>query len=273
MGVDRRDDIVEAIYKASEREAGPARPHLGGSEIGGECERQTWYKFRWYKQPSFNGRMMLLFQRGHEEEPRLVKGLQDAGWQVEDVDPETLDQWHVEMFPHFSGSLDGIGYYNGESYLLEFKTHNDKSFKKLEKQGVAQAKPQHFAQMQTYMGAFGLNKALYMAVNKNDDALYIEIIDFNRDVYDGIINKAERIIHGYGIPPQSYELEARMSPCKFCDFKNICHGIEKPDINCRTCKYSEPTRDGKWKCHKYNTEIPLDEQRKGCKLYEAREEK
>ena len=37
-------------------------------------------------------------------------------------------------------------------HVLEFKTHNSKSFAKLEKEGVQKSNPMHYAQMQVYMG-------------------------------------------------------------------------------------------------------------------------
>lgn len=278
-----RQDLTRAIYEAEGASSQECRPHLGGSAIGKECERSIYLSYRWAKRPSFEGRMLRLFQRGHDEEPRLVSALQKIGIQVEEVDPETGDQWHVEMFPGFSGSADGIGVLDGETMLLEFKTHSHKSFLSLvgcnektykEKdfwQGsVKKSKPEHYAQMQTYMGALGLDKALYMAVNKNDDALYLETIDFEQDVYGGLLAKAKRIIHGYSVPPKSFE-PGKMSPCNFCDFKEQCHGEEKADENCRTCKFVKVTSNNEWQCHKHNTELTTEEQRKGCESYERKE--
>jgi hypothetical protein len=51
--------------------------------------------------------------------------------------------------------------------VVEFKTHSAKSFRKLVQRGVAEAKPQHWAQMQVYMQLTGLTRALYVAVCKD----------------------------------------------------------------------------------------------------------
>jgi len=263
-----RVDIVEEIYKAEEAVEQRHRPHLGASQIGKECERSVWLSFRWAKSPSFNGRMLRLFQRGQDEEERLVSALEKAGYKVWENDPDTGEQFRAKILPHFSGSLDGIAEKDGIRYLLEFKTHSDKSFKKLLKQGVREAKPEHFTQMQSYMGAYGLKKALYVAVNKNDDELYIEEVDFNEDVYHGIKDKAERLLHGWSVPGVNYSLEARMSPCKFCDYQGICHLGENCERNCRTCKHSRCEKDGTWSCaHKAET-ISEEQQRIGCEDYE-----
>ncbi len=60
------------------------RTHLGASEIGGKCARQAWYSFRWFGGKDFEGRMLRLFQRGHDEEHRIIRWLRAAGCEVQD---------------------------------------------------------------------------------------------------------------------------------------------------------------------------------------------
>ena len=40
------------------------RWHLGASEIGDDCMRRVWMKFRWIKQEQFDGRRLRLFKQG-----------------------------------------------------------------------------------------------------------------------------------------------------------------------------------------------------------------
>jgi len=49
------------------------RKHLGMSEIGNDCSRQLWYKFRWMYSETHSGRMLRLFKRGHREEDRYIE--------------------------------------------------------------------------------------------------------------------------------------------------------------------------------------------------------
>ena len=44
-------------------------------------------------------------------------------------------------------------------HVVEFKTHSAKSFRELAAKGVAEAKPQHWAQMQVYMHLTGITRA------------------------------------------------------------------------------------------------------------------
>lgn len=73
--------IDQAVELAAQAEP-PFRNHLGGSMIGRKCEREIWYGFRWAKRPSFQGRMLRLFERGHLEEFRFVKYLKMAGFEL-----------------------------------------------------------------------------------------------------------------------------------------------------------------------------------------------
>lgn len=58
------------------------RTHLGASEIGSDCDRYLWYKFRWFFDEVFPGRMYRLFERGNLEEMRMVKWLEGIGCTV-----------------------------------------------------------------------------------------------------------------------------------------------------------------------------------------------
>jgi hypothetical protein len=59
---------VSAIYERYEARSGEwRREHLGGSQIGRECDRALWYGFRWATAPDFDGRLLRLFDTGHRE--------------------------------------------------------------------------------------------------------------------------------------------------------------------------------------------------------------
>lgn len=287
-------DIVSAIDEAVVRAmAQPPRPHLGASQIGKTCDRALWYGFRWCKTDnSFGGRMLRLFERGQREEERFVKWLELAGVRVYAKNPETGKQYEFSdpsCGGHFGGSLDGICVdVPGVPYVwhvVEFKTHSDKSFQKLLKAGVAEAKPEHNAQMQVYMHWKRLANALYMAVNKNDDELYIERVVYDAKFAERLVERAKRIIFSQD-PPDGISTDPSWWECKFCDFHEICHGrVEEsgergparlPAVNCRTCIHAvpgeRPDADGKARWHCFNwvdgsgqpTDIPVEGQRAGC---------
>lgn len=249
------------------------RSHLGASMIGRECSRELWYNFHWAKVPSFEGRMIRLFNRGHLEEPRLVAMLQTIGCQVWCQD-EQGNQFRIsDVGGHFGSAVDavllGCPDLPGEPILGEFKTHNDKSFKKLIASGVKVAKPEHFVQMQIYMNKLQLRFALYLAVNKNDDTLYGEIISYESAVAQSYLDRAHRIILSHGIPDRINE-SSGFFKCKFCDFNRICHIGDNPVSNCRTCAASVARPDGSWVCTTHNVQLDKTRQLYGCEYYDKK---
>jgi len=180
--------------------------------------------------------MLRLFETGQREEERIIRNLRSAGLQVWDRGDDGK-QIRFEMFGgKFAGSIDGIVLGIPEApkteHLLEIKTSSDKNYKALIKTGVEKAKPLHFAQMMVYMGALDLKRALYIVVNKNDDSIYSERIEFHKPTYDLLINKAERIVTS-DAPLERFE----SFECKWCEYQKICEWEEMPAINCRTCAH------------------------------------
>src|SRR6476661_7858189 len=71
------------------------RTHLGASIIGHDCKAYAWNTFRWLRFEEFSGRMLRLFNRGHEEEQRFVRWLVGAGFTVYETDPNTGKQFRI----------------------------------------------------------------------------------------------------------------------------------------------------------------------------------
>lgn len=259
------------------------RSHMGASMIGRPCGRAIWYSFRWATKPRFTGRILRLFNRGHLEEARFIACLLSIGVQVYQQDANGKQYRISDSFGHFGGSGDGIAVGipdlpAGLPALLEFKTHNDASFKKLVKEGVKEAKPDHYIQMQAYCRKMGLTAALYGAVNKNDDTLHMELIELNAPVADEFVGRAHKLIFMRQAPTKINNSPGWFE-CKWCDHRDVCHLNAKPAENCRTCRWSEPVESadnsGKWVCNNpvvaFKGEpvaITTEEQLKGCSHYE-----
>ena len=243
---------IEKIYEtyAARATQEPARDYLGGSELGQECSRRIWYSFRHVGREAIDGRIARLFQTGHLEEARLIQDLRDIGCEVLDKDPATGKQWRY-VSGHLSGGLDGVVLGLPEAHktwhLLEIKTANKKSFDKIEKDGVKKAKPEHYAQMQMYMGLAELTRAAYFVCCKDDDRIYLERVEFDPSEHKSLLLKANRIIKEES-PPERISEDRASFGCKFCPMVDSCHGQKMPAVNCRTCVHSSATDDGKWAC-------------------------
>jgi len=246
------------------------RSHLGASIIGHECSRYIWNTFRWLKLEQFDGRMYRLFERGQLEEARFVKALSLVGIQVQEVDPDTGKQFRISAHNgHFGGSLDGIAQITGHgSFLLEFKTHGDKSFKELEKNGLELSKPQHLVQMQTYGPFYDLPNGLYCAVNKNTDEFYFERVALDPTVGALHVAKAGEIIFSQ-VPPKKISETPTFFKCKWCHFNDICHSNHLPEKNCRSCKFAKPVENSEWQCGLVEKVIPKDFVKEGCGQWQS----
>lgn len=269
------------------------RSHLGASIIGTECARHAWYNFRWAQKPEFEGRMLRLFNRGHIEEGRFIAALLTIGTQVYQQD-ENGKQFRISgAGGHFGGSGDGVvvnlpDLSPGQPALCEFKTHNEKSFTKLagdnwkayiaylldpgkpaEKftgEGVRSAKFEHYVQSQVYMRKMGLAVGLYMACNKNDDAIYAELVPADTAVADQFLERADKLVFLEAAPKKINE-SSGFWKCRFCDHRPVCHLNEPPNKNCRTCAYSIPREDGTWFCRLREVQLDKQTQLTGCNEY------
>jgi len=253
--------MVNAIYEWREKTAEQGnRKHLGFSQVGDSCNRKLWYIFRHVQEPSFEGRILRLFQRGHNEEYTFVEELRGIGFHVWDADPDTGKQISVGvMGGHVSGSVDAVikakkgtrafEIAGKEAAVAEFKTHSNKSFKDLVKKGVKESKPIHYAQTNIYAHKLKLKKCVYIAVNKDNDQLHIERWHTDNELAEDMIKKGQWVA-SLQEPPEGISDNASWFECKFCGFSNICHEKKMPSVNCRTCLHSTPEQDGTWSCVK-----------------------
>ncbi len=245
------------------------RPHLGASLLGTECSRALWYSFRWSCDQKKDGRTLRLLDSGNREEERLVSDLLSAGIEVDCVNEKTGEQYTFsEVSGHAGGSYDGFGRGFKESskwHVLEFKTSNEKNFRKMEKEGVEKAKPLHYAQMQLYMLSSSLERAYYFVVNKNTDEIYGERVRFSRKIAEGLLVKAKSIIYSQ-YPLERISDDPTSFACRFCAYKEICFQEKLPEVNCRTCLHSTPESNGKgrWSCAWHKRDLSVAEQKAGC---------
>lgn len=174
---------------------------------------------------------------------------------------------------HFGGSMDAKVwlpelYGIPVMFINEYKTQGTgPKFNALLKQGVRVEKPDHFTQMSIYGWKTQTKYGIYMAVNKNDDTLHIEVVELDWALAQRMEVKAHNIIFSR-IPPQKLSESIAHTTCVYCDMKDVCHQNEPYEKNCRSCAHSEAAPDKQWGCHKYQALIPKDAIAKGCQLWE-----
>lgn len=251
------------------------RRHLGASVIGDDCSRKVYYGFRWMTDEKPNGRMQRLFQRGHLEEQRFIEYLRGIGFEVWDVHPETGKQFRCAgVNGHFGGSLDSIlrppsrlNLPDGILFLGEYKTKGTGSgFVKLQQDGIMLSNGQHYDQMCVYGAKYGYGYACYFSVNKNDDALHVEVVELSAKRAAEVEAKAAYII-SLDKPPPRISMSETHYKCKNCTFVGVCHRGEVPARNCRSCVYSSPVQDAQWRCNGYNAILSEDVIKVGCEQW------
>jgi hypothetical protein len=247
------------------------RTYIGASMLGNECRRAVWYKFRWAHPPEdFSPRMLRLFDTGQREEARIINDLRAEG-----VSIFGQQQEFNALGGHLCGHIDGIAGGLPETpktlHVLEIKTHNDKSFKALLVDGVRKSKPMHYVQMMLYMHYLDYKRALYVAVNKNDDSIYTERFEYDKRVATYMIDVAQTIIQAPFAPPKLHENPDAPAAyaCSWCPAKGVCHDRQPARRNCRTCLSSsalvpQDASDAPWYCDHWKKLLTLDEQRAGC---------
>jgi len=252
--------VSEAIYAAVAARAAANgdndhRAHLGASIVGHSCARFPWLVFRWSARWVPDGRMQRLLETGHRTEERIIEELRLAGMVVEDRDAEgkQLRVADAACGGHFGGSQDGqvTGVPGAEKtkHVLEVKTAKASIWRKIAKDGVAAAKPQHFDQMQTYMRLSKLKRALYVCVNKDTDEVYVERVAYFKERAEAIGERALEIINATSAPPK-VSANPGWWECKQCAAWPLCHAFQVPEPVCRNCVHATAELDGdaRWSC-------------------------
>jgi hypothetical protein len=269
---------VSSIYQAYEnrhRNEARLQRRLGAASVG-QCARRTWFDFRWAHcvGSTPDGRLLRLFETGHLAESRFVQNLRDIGCEVHDLDPATGDQWtFTACGGHLVAKIDaavlGLPEAPKTWHVGEFKTHSAKSFRDVATKGVRAAKPEHYMQMLVGMHLSGMDRAFYLAVNKDTDELYSERFEYDKAEAEACIAMAQQVIDGANAPARPHESPDKY-PCTLCSHRAMCWGTSAPDpavccrVTCRGCCHSSAVDGGAWTCVKHGKLLSEPEQMAAC---------
>lgn len=273
------NEIKELVFQAIKKKCDEEKPreYLGASGVGRECAKSVWYDFRHAAtKDQFNGRTYRIFDHGNVEEDRIIRDLRLAGFRVLDK-KQNGDQYGFEAHDGmFRGHIDGVIFIDEKPVLLECKSANEKSFDLIKKDGVKVSKPEYYAQMQVYMhcvkGKTPLREALLVVVNKNNDDLYTEMVDYDESFAIEMMNRAKMIIDTPNDPVSSPGWK-----CQWCAFKNMCKDHKKDvdvkspavpvrKLSCRQCVHAKLDQ-GKWICNRVNAELDFNAQLNACEKH------
>ena len=262
---------VTAIYAAlAARNRGGDSAGVPMSDCVNPCDRAIWYALHWVSPPELvDGQKASRFATGEAWETRLLEDLQSIGCSVERFDPSTGRQYSAVLADgHLRGKLDakaiGLPEAPQKLHVVEAKSLKAEKFRAVVKHGVVKAVPEHYAQCQCYMRATGIDRCLYIAVNKDTDERLTERLQYDPIFAATIEARIARIVH-LDTPPQRLHDDPASKAafaCGFCRHKAICHERAFARVNCRTCMHS--TVWIPWKCEKLNLPLTYESQQAGC---------
>lgn len=222
------------------------RDYLGASRLGVECARALWFEYTHTPKDAgsdFSGRILRIFDRGHEGEERLAKYLKEAGFELHEGPPGG-GQFKVKIYKDkasgihvIRGHADGVitsgpdmdfgGVKIGYPCLWENKIVGSKKFKEYQKSGVKKPSPEYYAQCQIYTEYLGLtNPALFTAMCADTQSVYAELIPPDSAAVQALVNRG---IHIVSAPAETDTPRVAADPT---------------DFRCRRCSYSDRCWNG-----------------------------
>ena len=209
------------------------RDYLGASRLGVSCARALQYEFA--KAPvdpgrDADGRLLRIFRRGHVMEDCMVDWLRAAGFDLR-TRKVNGDQFG---FSAAGGSLQGhidgviVGGPEGFTYpaLWENKCLGSRSWRDLEKSGLAVSKPVYAAQVAIYQAYLELHEqpAIFTAVNADTMEIYTELVPFDAALAQRMSDRALTVISATEageLLPRAFHDPTHFE-CRMCAWQDRC---------------------------------------------------
>jgi hypothetical protein len=231
--------LIDALDRAilAKQAAQTPRQYLGGSYVGGDCERQIQYQYT--LAPVDDGKgfpadILRVFERGHRTEDMAAQWIRDAGLILKTETQEGRQFGFSSAQGRFKGHADGVivGWTGeGESpvafpALWENKAVNSKTWQKIRDHGVKKVKPVYYGQVALYQYHLQLmdNPAVFTFINADTMQVGAELIPFDALECQRLIDRAVRIIQATDAREQLPRVAAEPDhfACRFCSFAARC---------------------------------------------------
>ena len=209
------------------------RDYLGASRLGVSCARALQYEFA--KAPvdpgrDADGRLLRIFRRGHVIEDYMVDWLRAAGFDLR-TRKANGDQFGFSAAGgRLQGHIDGVivGGPEGFTYpaLWENKCLGSKSWRDLEKSGLAVSKPVYAAQVAIYQAYLELHEqpAIFTAVNADTMEIYTELVPFDAALAQRMSDRALTVISATEageLLPRAFHDPTHFE-CRMCAWQDRC---------------------------------------------------
>jgi len=223
--------IDEAL--ARERAAQVSRSYLGASRLGVACERALQYE---YAQTPVDpgrelpGRVLRVFEVGHVLEDLAIRWLRLAGFELYTRRADGEQFGFSVADGRLQGHIDGVivGGPEGFAYpaLWENKCLGNKSWRELEKNRLAVAKPVYAAQVAIYQAYLELHEhpAIFTALNADTMEIYTEAVPFDAALAQRMSDRAVKVItatEAGELLPRAFHDPTHFE-CRMCAWQDRC---------------------------------------------------
>lgn len=218
------------------RAAQPRRAYLGASRLGAACERALQYEYAGAPVDpgrDTDGRILRIFERGHVAEDSMVTWLRAAGFDLR-VRRTSGEQFGFSALDgRLQGHVDGVivagpdlGHGFGYPALWENKCLGSKSWRELEKNRLAVAKPVYAAQVALYQAYLELHEhpALFTAVNADTMEIYAELVPFDAALAQRMSDRALKVVSATEageLLPRAFN-DVTHFECRMCAWQDRC---------------------------------------------------
>lgn len=212
-----------AIAKQEKIKVYPCR-NLRASNIGHPCERYLYLLItRWEEQQPHDVGLQHIFDLGNTLETHTINNLKEAGYEV-----ITPTQWSFQIEkPLITGREDlRIKDENGELIPVEVKGISPFEFGKLNTANDFLCSKKYYirqypAQLQIYMYHFNKLYGFFALTNKLTGETKMIRMDFDWDMADNLLRKAERIYKAIKEKKEPDAVED-IAMCEGCRLSHIC---------------------------------------------------
>lgn len=219
--------LLDEAMEAADAKAVP-RAYLGASSLGEACARRL--QFQYFATPrdpgqQTPGRILRVFQRGHDFEDLMVKWLRLADFDLRTRKPSGEQYGFSAAGGRIQGHADGVIVSGPEGFstpaLWENKAVGAKTFRELQAKRLALSRPVYAAQVALYQAYMGLHDhpALFTAVNADTMEVYAERVAFDAALAQRTSDRAVQILRACDagellprIAVESSHYECRMCP-------------------------------------------------------------
>lgn len=209
------------------------RQYLGASRLGVACERAL--QFEYAKAPfdhgrDTQGRMLRIFERGHVMEDCMVAWLRDAGFDLRTRKANGEQFGFSVAEGRLQGHVDGVIVGGPAVFaypaLWENKCLGNKSWRELEKDGLAVAKPVYAAQVAIYQAYLDLHEhpAIFTALNADTMEIYTELVPFDAALAQRMSDRGVKVItatEAGELLPRGFNDPTHFE-CRMCAWQDRC---------------------------------------------------